>query len=76
MVGASFATGDLNCDGVVDLFDIDPFVLALTSASHDPPFDDYNATFPGCDPLLADTNDDDTVDLFDIDPFVALLTGL
>ena len=73
--GGSFNVGDLNCDGEIDLFDIDPFVLALTSATHTPAFDDYNAAYPDCDPLLADINDDGGVDLFDIDPFVALLTG-
>ena len=67
--------GDLNCDGAVDLFDIDPFVIALTSASQTPPFADYGAAFPDCNPLLADINSDGTVDLFDIDPFVVLLTG-
>ncbi len=61
--------GDLNCDGMVDAFDIDPFVLALTSPSA------YAAAFPSCDYMLADVNGDGTVDAFDIDPFVALLTG-
>jgi hypothetical protein len=61
--------GDLNCDGVVNGFDIDPFVIALT----DP--DGYAALFPDCDRTLADINGDGTVDGFDIDPFVLLLTG-
>mgnify|MGYP001191602666 CR=1 FL=1 len=71
----AFPTGDLGCDGVVDLFDIDPFVLALTSATEDPPFASYHALHPNCDPLLADINGDGSVNLFDIDAFVALLTG-
>ncbi|MBL8881031.1 MAG: hypothetical protein JNG88_18095 [Phycisphaerales bacterium] len=62
-------TGDLNCDGEVNNFDIDPFVLALT----DP--DAYAAAFPDCDASAADINDDGVVNNFDIDPFVALLTG-
>ena len=59
--------GDLNCDGVVDLFDIDPFVLAQTNAAG------YAAAFPGCDRMNADANTDGVVDLFDIEPFVDLL---
>ena len=67
--------GDLNCDGAVNLFDIDPFVLALTSAGNADPFDDYYTVWPDCDPLLADVNADGSVNLFDIDPFVELLTS-
>ena len=62
-------TGDLNCDGVIDAFDIDPFVLALT----DP--DGYAAAFPDCNIMNADCNGDGVVDAFDIDPFVELLVG-
>jgi hypothetical protein len=61
--------GDLNCDGAVNAFDIDPFVLALTS----PPT--YATQFADCDYMLADCNGDGEVNAFDIDPFVALLTG-
>ena len=61
--------GDLNCDGLLDAFDIDPFVLALT----DP--DGYAAAWPDCDRMLADCNEDGIIDAFDIDPFVELLTG-
>jgi hypothetical protein len=61
--------GDLNCDDVVNVFDIDPFVLALTDAAG------YAAQFPSCDYMAADTNQDGDVNVFDIDPFVALLTG-
>jgi len=62
-----FARGDLNCDGVVNNFDIDPFVLALTDPAG------YAQKFPSCDRMLADINGDGVVDNFDIDPFVALL---
>lgn len=64
-----FGTVDLNCDGTVDLFDIDPFVLALTAESQ------YVQEYPDCDRELADINGDGFIDLFDIDPFVELLTG-
>jgi len=67
--------GDLNCDGTVDLFDIDPFVLAMTSATDTPPFAGYYAVHPGCDHMHADINGDGVVDLFDIDPFVDMLTS-
>jgi len=60
--------GDLNCDGVVNNFDIDPFVLALTDPA------EYAKRFPRCDRMLADCNGDGVVDNFDIDPFVKLLT--
>ena len=61
--------GDTNCDGVVNTFDIDPFVLALT----DPVA--YGAAQPTCNILNADCNQDGEVNTFDIDPFVLLLTG-
>jgi hypothetical protein len=61
--------GDLNCDGAADVFDIDPFVLALTDPTA------YQAAYPGCNELNADCNSDGTVDVFDIDAFVAVLTG-
>ncbi len=62
--------GDLNCDGAINAFDIDPFVLALTDPAA------YAAAFPNCDYLLADVNGDGAVNAFDIDPFVTLLTGM
>ncbi|MGE0479005.1 MAG: alpha-amylase family glycosyl hydrolase [Phycisphaerae bacterium] len=61
--------GDANCDGVVNNFDIDPFVLALTDPAA------YAAAYPACQILNCDANDDGVVNNFDIDPFVALLTG-
>jgi hypothetical protein len=61
--------GDLNCDGLVNAFDIDPFVLALTDPLG------HTDTFPACDAMLADINADGAVNAFDIDPFVQLLVG-
>lgn len=61
--------GDLNCDGELNAFDIDSFLLALTN----PPA--YAAAHPTCNRDNADINGDGAVDSFDIDPFVALLTG-
>lgn len=62
-------TGDLNCDGVVNNFDIDPFTLAVS----DPVA--YEAAYPECDVDNADVNGDGLVNNFDIDPFVELLAG-
>jgi hypothetical protein len=59
--------GDVNCDGAVDFFDIDPFVLALFDA------EGYDAAFPDCNIQNGDLNGDHSVDFFDIDPFVACL---
>ena len=61
--------GDLNCDGNVNVFDIDPFVLALTDPAG------YALAFPACDAMNGDANQDGEVNVFDIDPFVALLTS-
>ena len=64
-----FVFGDLNCDGVRDAFDIDPFVLALVD------LDGYAATYPDCNVLNGDCNDDGSVDLFDVDAFVELMAN-
>lgn len=61
--------GDMNCDGLVDNDDIDPFVLALVNPAG------YTAAWPNCDIRNGDVNGDGLVDNEDIDPFVALLTG-
>ena len=59
--------GDMNCDGSVDFFDIDGFVLAVTDPAA------YEAAFPDCEIMNADCNGDGAVDFFDIDPFVELI---
>ncbi len=67
IVAGDAAPGDANCDGSVDFFDIDPFLLALFDPSA------YAAAHPGCD--NGDVNRDGNVDFFDIDPFLACLFG-
>jgi hypothetical protein len=62
-----FATGDLNCDGRIDAFDIEAFVLALADRER------YELAHPSCDPQLADLNADGAVDAFDIEPFIGAL---
>lgn len=66
---ASTLPGDLNCDYNVDLFDIDPFVLALTGQAG------YEAQYPDCPIENGDCNGDGAVDFFDIDAFVTALVG-
>jgi hypothetical protein len=56
--------GDLNCDGLVNPFDIDPFVLALVNPAG------YAQQFPNCSIMNGDTDGDGLVNVFDIDPFV------
>ncbi|TWT46008.1 hypothetical protein RAS1_24460 [Phycisphaerae bacterium RAS1] len=63
------ADGDLNCDGAVDILDINPFVLALGDPAA------YSAAYPDCNAHHADVNDDDNIDVLDINPFIALLSG-
>ncbi len=54
---------DANCDGVIDAFDIEPFINVLTGGGQ------------GCAPCTADVNGDGVVDSFDIEPFIECLTG-
>jgi hypothetical protein len=61
--------GDVNCDGAINAFDIDPFVLALTAPA------EFQAAYPQCSRYNADCNGDGNIDAFDIDPFVVLLTN-
>jgi hypothetical protein len=63
------AVGDMNCDGVLNFDDIDPFVLALTSPNT------YEQQYPQCDLWHGDVNGDCSDDYDDIDPFVWILSG-
>lgn len=61
--------GDANCDGRVNAFDIDPFVLLLTDRPA------YDAQWPDCDAdTFCDMNGDGVINVFDIDGFVAAIT--
>ena len=71
----SYEIADMNCDGLLNAFDIDPFALALSSAYENPPFERYYAAHPDCDPMLADCNEDGLLNAFDIDPFVVRLAS-
>jgi len=53
--------GDVDCDGSVNAFDIDPFVRCVVNGTPTPPCTDC---------LMADIDCDGSVNAFDIDPFV------
>jgi parallel beta-helix repeat protein len=62
--------GDLNCDGMIDFADINPFVLYLSNIAA------WQAAFAGCNTLNGDINCDGTygqASFDDINPFVALM---
>lgn len=59
--------GDLNCDGDLNAFDIEPFLTAMFEP------DEYGIQYPECDADLADLNFDGAVNAFDIEPFLNLL---
>ena len=58
--GGDDLIGDVNCDGVIDLLDVAPFVDVITSG-------EFNNK--------ADINQDGSVDLLDVAPFIDLLTA-
>jgi hypothetical protein len=53
---------DANCDGVVDAFDIEPFINVLLGGM-------------GCASCTGDVNGDGVIDAFDIEPFINCLVG-
>ena len=60
VTGSPIVLGDVNCDGVVNLLDVQPFVALISSGG----FLDK-----------ADINQDGVVNLLDVDPFITLLSG-
>lgn len=60
--------GDMNCDGVVSVSDIGPFVLAVTDPAG------YAVQFPDCDILAGDFTNDGAVTVADIGGFVAAVS--
>jgi len=71
--GPAVCAGDLNCDGVIDFGDINPFVLALSN------WPAWLAQYPDCPPENADINGDGQYGgangFGDINPMVALLAS-
>ncbi len=67
---AGRCTGDLNCDGLVDFGDINPFVLYMSNLPA------WQAANPTCAPANGDINGDGTygqASFGDINPFVAIM---
>lgn len=64
---SALKAGDLNCDGLVDLGDINHFVIALHKPTR------YEDEHPYCHLLNADCNYDAAVNFGDINAFIALL---
>jgi hypothetical protein len=70
-VGTAICVGDLNCDGVINFGDINPFVMYLSN------FNLWQTTYAGCDPRNGDINCDGTygaASFADINPFVSIMT--
>ncbi|MFH1746866.1 MAG: hypothetical protein ABIG44_07445 [Planctomycetota bacterium] len=61
--------GDMNCDGNINAYDIDGFILAVSSA------ESYYGNFPDGDYFLGDCNGDGFVNAYDIDSFIDLVGG-
>jgi len=59
--------GDVNCDGVVNFGDINPFILALSDPQG------YAAAYPNCPLFNRDINGDGQVGFADINPFVGIV---
>jgi hypothetical protein len=53
----------MNCDGVINLGDINPFSQALAFPVQ------WTMTYPGCQIQNGDINGDGTTDMRDINPF-------
>ena len=60
-LSAALLLGDINRDGVVDFFDISPFIMLLSNGG-------FQAE--------GDINQDGVVDFFDISPFIGILASL
>lgn len=59
--------GDMNCDGFVNLLDVDPFVQALLDPAG------YAATYPYCTVQRGDLNADAETDSDDVQGFIGVL---
>ncbi len=64
-----WAVADMNCDGVLNFDDIDPFVTAMNSQAA------YEAAYPNCEWLNGDLDGNGIVNFDDLDYFVALLSN-
>lgn len=69
LVGQFLLRGDMNCDGEVNVLDINGFVLALFDPAA------YVMQFEDCVINNADANEDGQVNVLDINDFVQLILG-
>ncbi len=60
---------DMNCDGALDTFDIDPFMVAMTDPAG------YAATYPNCNIRQGDLDCDGDIDVLDLQVFNCLVPG-
>lgn len=65
----NYELADMNCDGSVNAFDVDPYISALLYRAQ------YEADYPCCSYLLGDMNCSDALDSFDTDPFITAVTN-
>ncbi len=69
-INALGLAGDMNGDGALDAFDVNPFEIALADR------DAYAAAFPDIDPdLIGDLTGDGVLDAFDVAAFEAALAA-
>lgn len=61
--------GDVNCDGLVNMGDVQPFVNLLSQEAV------WRASNYGCDSRNGDVNRDGKINFADVSPFVSLITG-
>lgn len=75
---AGTLSGDANCDGRVDNFDIDSWVVGIVNENNPQPPPGYAAGQACWDArqCWGDANNDMSFDNFDIDPFVACIISL
>lgn len=62
--------GDMNCDGDVTVYDITPFIYAVTRP------DRWSSRYPDCDMMRGDVTGDGRVDVADVRRFVRLLAAV
>ncbi|MBK8916002.1 MAG: proprotein convertase P-domain-containing protein [Phycisphaerales bacterium] len=76
--GPSCLVGDANCDGVVNNFDIDPFVVGIVNGDEPTAPSGYSGDQACWDDreCWGDVNRDEAFNNFDIDPFVNCIVAL
>jgi hypothetical protein len=68
--GPGHVLADMNCDGDLNIGDVDPFIVAVRGRAV------YEARYPNCHWLYGDINEDGSVDFNDINPLVHVFSTL